>query len=59
MTADRCKRKKALPMVTRKRILVVEDNDLNRAMLCEILSGEYSVLEACNGQEALDMLKKS
>ena len=46
-------------MVTRKRILVVEDNDLNRAMLCEILSGEYSVLEACNGQEALDMLKKS
>ena len=42
----------------RKQILVVEDNELNRAILCEILSGEYQVLEAGNGQEALDVLRQ-
>ena len=46
-------------MVSRKRILVVEDNELNRAMLCEILAEQYSVLEAGNGQEALDILGQS
>ena len=40
----------------RKQILVVEDNELNRAILCEILSGAYQVLEAGNGQEGLDVL---
>ena len=43
-------------MVQKKRILVVEDNELNRAALGEILSGEYEVLEAENGQEALEVL---
>ena len=42
----------------RKQILVVEDNELNRAILCEILAGEYQVLEAGNGQEALDVLRQ-
>ena len=42
----------------RKQILVVEDNELNRAILCEILSGAYQVLEAGNGQEALDILRQ-
>lgn len=46
-------------MVPRKHILVVEDNELNRAMLCEILAEQYSVLEAENGQEALDILGQS
>lgn len=39
-----------------KKILIVEDNELNRAVLCEILSDTYQVLEAKNGQEALDIL---
>lgn len=43
-------------MVSRKHILVVEDNELNRVMLCEILAEQYSVLEADNGQEALNIL---
>ena len=43
-------------MVEKKQILVVEDNELNRAILCEILSGAYQVLEAGNGQEGLDVL---
>ena len=36
-------------MPMRKEILIVEDNEL-RAMLNEILSDEYEVLEAENGQ---------
>ena len=39
-----------------KQILIVEDNMLNREILKEILSDVYSVLEAENGQEALDVL---
>ena len=42
----------------KKQILVVEDNDLNRALLCGILSDSYRVLEAGNGQEALDILRQ-
>ena len=44
-------------MVTQKKILVVEDNELNRAMLVEILSDQYTTLEAENGKEALEILR--
>lgn len=47
-----------MKVVLKKRILIVEDNGLNRAMLYEILSNEYQVLEAENGQVALDILKQ-
>ena len=43
-------------MFSRKKILVVEDNALNRGLLCQILASEYDVLEAENGQEALEIL---
>lgn len=46
-------------MVTQKKILVVEDNELNRAMLVEILSDQYTTLEAENGKEALEILRKT
>lgn len=42
----------------RKKILIVEDNPLNRAMLSAIISTEYKVLEADNGQAALEVLKQ-
>ena len=45
-------------MIKKKQILVVEDNIINREILVEILSEEYHVLEAGNGQEALDILQK-
>ena len=45
-------------MLPQKHILIVEDNELNRAILCEILSDEYKVLEAENGQVALDILRE-
>ncbi|MEG1566640.1 MAG: EAL domain-containing protein [Anaerovoracaceae bacterium] len=41
-----------------KTILVVEDNTVNRKILSKILSEEYKVLEAENGQEALKILSK-
>lgn len=45
-------------MKQKKKVLVVEDNALNRTMLVEILSDEYQVLEAENGQMALEVLKQ-
>lgn len=45
-------------MNTRRKILVVENSIANRLTLCKILSQEYETLEAANGQEALDMLRR-
>ena len=45
--------------MTQKQILIVEDNELNRTMLSEILSDDYKVLEAENGQETLDILEQN
>ena len=45
-------------MPQKKQILVVEDNQLNRELLREILDEQYAVLEAENGQEALEILEK-
>lgn len=45
-------------MISQKTILIVEDNFINREMLKEILLPEYTVLEAQNGQEALDIMKE-
>lgn len=45
-------------MAHQKQILIVEDNELNRTILREILSEHYQVLEAENGQEALDVLNQ-
>ena len=47
-------------MISKKKILVVEDNKMNRMLLCEIVTSVsiYEVLEAENGQEALRILKQ-
>ena len=45
-------------MIPKKQILVIEDNEINREILKEILSETYQVLEAENGQEGLEILKK-
>jgi len=42
------------------KLLVAEDNPVNRELLRELLENRgYSVIEACNGQEALDMVEQS
>lgn len=45
-------------MMPKRQILIVEDNDINRAVLSEILAPDYAVLEAENGKEALSVLKQ-
>lgn len=39
-------------------ILVVDDKEINRLMLKEMLSDVYDVVEASNGKEALEQLDK-
>ena len=38
-------------------VLIVEDNEINRALLVTILEDAYQVLEAGNGREALEILR--
>ena len=45
-------------MISQKQILIVEDNEINRMLLGEILSADYQVVEAENGLEALSVLKE-
>ncbi|MDD6041344.1 MAG: response regulator, partial [Clostridia bacterium] len=41
-----------------KQVLIVDSNELNREMLRDILQDQYTVLEAQNAQQALDVLQK-
>ncbi len=43
----------------KRRILIVDDSEVNRGVLRRILDSEYEVLEAENGNEALEMLSYS
>lgn len=42
-----------------RKVLIVENGDTNRQLLYEILSAQYEVLQAANGQEALKILDES
>ena len=37
-------------------ILIVEDKEINRDFLVELLRDDYEILEASNGKEAMDIL---
>lgn len=39
-------------------VLIVDDSDMNRAILNEMLKDEYCILEADNGRTALDMVDR-
>ena len=41
----------------KSQILLVDDSKMNRMILKEILGGDYSILEAENGQECLETLR--
>lgn len=41
-----------------EKILIVDDSEMNREILTDMLGGEYEILEACNGKEAITMLNK-
>ena len=42
----------------RRSVLIVEDNELNREMLCAMLEDRYHVYQAENGKEGLEVLQK-
>ena len=42
-----------------KTVLVVDDNQINRHILRKILKDVYQIIEAENGQVALDVLSKN
>lgn len=42
----------------RQKILIVDDSEMNRAILADMLCGEYDIVEAENGKEGVAMLQK-
>lgn len=42
----------------KQKILIVDDSEMNRALLVDILEGHYDVVEAENGVEAISLLSK-
>ena len=43
----------------KKTILIVDDAELNRAVLSDILQEDYNIIEAADGTEAIEILKKN
>ncbi|MBO6280194.1 MAG: EAL domain-containing protein [Bacilli bacterium] len=43
---------------SKKTVLIVEDEEINRNILSSIIKDDFNILIACNGQEALDSLNK-
>lgn len=40
----------------KRKVLIVDDTQMNRLVLTQLLTTKYDVLVACNGQEALELL---
>ena len=40
----------------KQQILIVDDSDMNRALLSEMLKDEFRILEASNGKECMELL---
>ena len=41
-----------------KKILIVDDSEINRSLLSDMLSDEYEILEAENGMEAVELVRR-
>ena len=42
----------------KRKILIVDDMELNRALLCEMFQTKYTIYEAENGAQALEILER-
>ncbi len=42
----------------RYKVLIVDDSEMNRSILSDILGEEYEIIEAENGEEAVNILRK-
>ncbi len=45
-------------MKKQETILIADDSEINRAMLCKLIEKQYNVLEAENGEQALVLLRQ-
>lgn len=45
-------------MDKRNKILIVDDSEINRSLLADMLSGEYSLMEASDGLEAVALISQ-
>ena len=45
-------------MAGKQTILIVDDSEMNRAILADMLGNEFDILEAENGSEGVEMLQK-
>ena len=43
----------------RNKILIVDDMDLNRQLLIQILQSDYNIIEARDGEEAIEIVRKN
>lgn len=53
-----CRRQSAFLNMFMERILIVDDSEMNREILTDMLSGEYEIFEAENGSEAIAVLQE-
>lgn len=44
--------------MSKQKILIVDDSEMNRAILTDILDGEYETIEAENGVEGISIIQK-
>lgn len=42
----------------KNKILIVDDIELNRAILCELFASDYQILEAENGEQAIEVMEQ-
>ncbi|MCI8836721.1 MAG: diguanylate cyclase [Hungatella sp.] len=42
----------------KQKILIVDDSEMNRAILTDMLESEYEIIEAENGREAISLIEK-
>lgn len=52
-------RRSLLCFFSMEKILIVDDSEMNREILAEMLGDEYEIIEACDGKEAIAILNKS
>ncbi len=43
----------------KQKVLIVDDSEMNREMLADILEDEYGIIQAANGIEAVSLLRES
>ena len=46
------------PQQARQQILIIDDSEMNRAILAAILRQDYRILEAANGEESVEMINQ-